>query len=195
MRAAFSPWSEEEVERFLKVAGEEEGGAMYIFVLKTGMRMNEALALEWSDIDFTQGQVTIRNQISPGSSDIRTSRHSRTVPIASTLLSMLEKHLEKQKEMNHQNGHHYDQVFQTKEVGFQSESFVQMKLKQLIKKAGVGEKTFHGLRIMNAYLLYNKGVSVELINERLGHRDIKSTLKLWGKVEGDLVSEQRNPNN
>jgi integrase len=52
--------SPEEAARFLKVAATKPHGPIFELALWTGMRPEEYLALQWSDIDLSKGTARIR---------------------------------------------------------------------------------------------------------------------------------------
>lgn|SRR6185312_4048506 len=62
--------SPEEAARFLKVAASKPHGLIFEMALWTGMRPEEYLALQWSDIDFGRGTAQIRRAL---------IRHKKTV--------------------------------------------------------------------------------------------------------------------
>ena len=54
---AFSP---EEATRFLKAAATDRWGVVFAFALATGMHPEEYLGLQWKDIDFERGVLSVR---------------------------------------------------------------------------------------------------------------------------------------
>ena len=55
--------SPEEANRFLKEARKDRWGVLFSLALTTGMRPEEYLALQWKDIDFEKGVVTVQRAL------------------------------------------------------------------------------------------------------------------------------------
>ncbi|WP_308463866.1 tyrosine-type recombinase/integrase [Clostridium botulinum] len=57
------------------------------------------------------------------------------------------------------------------------------KLTKVIKKAKIDKKVgFHDLRHTNAMLLLSQGVDFKVMQKRLGHEDINTTLNTYSHV-------------
>jgi integrase len=69
-RSSHRVLSPEEAARFLKVAATKPHGLIFELALWTGMRPEEYLALQWSDIDLSKGTARIRRAL---------VRHKKTV--------------------------------------------------------------------------------------------------------------------
>lgn len=55
--------SQEEEAAFINAIADSEHRVLFYLVLKTGMRIGEALALEWHDIDFDNNKITIQKSV------------------------------------------------------------------------------------------------------------------------------------
>ena len=55
------PLTDEDLSRLLTVAGDRGRGAWYLCAVQAGLRRGDLMRLTWSDVDFTQGTITIRN--------------------------------------------------------------------------------------------------------------------------------------
>jgi integrase len=93
--------SPDEAADFLKVAGRMPHGLIFEFALLTGMRPEEYLALQWSDVDLTSGAVQIRRALvrhkkSWSFEEPKTARSSRTVFLPAPLLQKLAAHKREQ---------------------------------------------------------------------------------------------------
>ena len=90
--------TEEEVRRLLAVTAGTRHHSLWIFLVTTGVRLGEALALKWADIDLVEGRATIRRALQRQRGvglvfvEPKTSRGRRTVPFPPETLRVLEAH-------------------------------------------------------------------------------------------------------
>ena len=75
--------------------------ALYVMLLGTGLRLGEATALTWADVDFTSSMITVRRSLQrvKGSFQLvgtKTAKSRRTVPIVPPVLEALRVHQERQ---------------------------------------------------------------------------------------------------
>ncbi|WP_353541552.1 tyrosine-type recombinase/integrase [Deinococcus xinjiangensis] len=92
-------WTPEQAARILKAAGQVTNGPIIAFLLLTGMRRGEALALKWEAVNLRDGFVTVKATRSPSDGTIRedkpkTGRSRRDVPLteeSAAVLSILNK--------------------------------------------------------------------------------------------------------
>ena len=84
--------SEEEVRRLLAATAGTRHHSLWIFLVTTGVRLGEALALKWADIDLVEGHATIRRALQRQRGvgmvfvEPKSSRGRRTVPFPTRLL-------------------------------------------------------------------------------------------------------------
>ncbi|MCM1061973.1 MAG: site-specific integrase, partial [Eubacterium sp.] len=83
-----------EIIRFLNRAKEEDYYELFLLELGTGMRRGEILALKWSDLNFTTGELRIERQVNAinGSliiSEPKTKSSIRTIILPPSLLQIL----------------------------------------------------------------------------------------------------------
>jgi integrase len=95
--------SPDEAQRFLEAANVKPNSLLFEFALITGMRSEEYLALQWSDIDFERSTVQVRRALvrhkkSWSFEETKTARSRRTVFLPSQLLNKLATHKRAQAE-------------------------------------------------------------------------------------------------
>jgi integrase len=128
--------------------------------LWTGMRRNEIVTLQWSDIDLDRNVITVQNKIG-----FRTkSRKSRAIPIN----SMLREELITMKSQKPQPA---DRVFKLNYWSLGKRFLRATKAAKL-----QGNVTFHTLRHTFASHLVMQGVDLASIQEILGHFDVSVTM-------------------
>lgn len=182
-------WSMEEAQRFLRVADANEHGLVYRFLLMTGVRPGEALALRWSDVDFHRGTVMIqrtRTRDRDGQHVVgdttKTPSSRRTITLPPGLADRLRRHRVKQAEHRLQFHKRYfdnDLVFPRDDGTLQSNMVFGPRLKRMADEAGVPRITPHGLRHTAATLMAKGGMHPEALSEQLGHKDISVTMNLY----------------
>lgn len=57
------PFSVADARRILEAAAHERNGTAWIIAVSLGMRRGEVLALQWSDIDLSEGTLTVRHKL------------------------------------------------------------------------------------------------------------------------------------
>lgn len=64
------------------------------------------------------------------------------------------------------------------------------KINKVLKKANINKKIkFHDLRHTNATLLLQQGVDFKVIQTRLGHKDISTTLNVYSHVNKEMQKQ------
>lgn len=166
---------------------------LYRFLLATGLRIGEALALNWSDISFKNNLVnvnktivqtlTVRDKVQ---NSPKTQKSERLVSIDNETVSLLKewKKIQSNNTINLADSKvfSYQQHINT----YARENVV---LKRHFKKACVPNIGFHGFRHTHASLLMNNDVSPKEIQARLGHASIKTTLDVYGHLTEDKKKE------
>jgi integrase len=191
-RPKFTPWSADEARRFLKVAREDRWHALYAVALAVGLRRGEALALRWSDIDTVDGVIYVRRtlqringQLTLG--PVKTEDSERSIPVPKELLTVLTAHRAAQRAVKKAAGEKWQEhgmVFTTN-LGTPIEPRnLNRHLDKLCEKAGVRRIRFHDLRHSCATLLYDQRVSIENIQDVLGHSSPTITKTIYVDATG-----------
>lgn len=68
--------------------------------------------------------------------------------------------------------------------------YVYHHFKKLVKKFGIPEMTFHGLRHSCASMLYEKGWSAKDIQIWLGHADFYTTMNIYTHIDNLFNTER-----
>jgi integrase len=181
-----------EEARVLLDAAKEAGDrleALYVVAVTTGMRRGELLGLRWSDVDLGEGgaatlRVGRQLQRMRDGSGLRfvapKGGKGRTIRLPSRAVEALKAHRARQVEERLKAGPLYRDeglVFAT-EVGtpLEPSNIDRRSFKPLLKKAGLPDIRFHDLRHTCATVLLSQGVNPKLVQELLGHADIRLTL-------------------
>ena len=129
-----------------------------VFALNTGMRQDEILSLQWSQIDLIRRTATLL---------ITKNKEKRTVPINQTVYDLLKF----KSKIRYLSGY-----------VFTSQAGIKIIARNLLrayydarKKAGLEDVRFHDLRHTFATRLVQAGVDLYTVAKLLGHKDIRMT--------------------
>lgn len=156
--------------------------------LFTGVRLGELMGLEWSDIDFTNGIVSI-NKSSQYLADKgvftktpKTESSIREVAIPDFVLSLLEEYrlwYEMQKSIYGELWTNSDRLFVQSDGKPMHPSTISKWFVKFVKEIGLPVINFHGLRHTNATLLISQNIDVAVVAARLGHAQITTTFNFY----------------
>ena len=188
-------YSTDELKHFfdcVKDYGNMKYLAFFRLLAFTGMRKGEALALNWSDIDFekklvhiTKGVTLDENEI-PIISTTKTKKSVRTVSLDSESIATLKKwKIEQAKELmsigiNSMNKHQL--LFTYDDNKLYRPSYSNCWLEQIIKKYNLKKITMHGFRHSHCSLLFEMNTPIQVVQDRLGHTNIKTTMDIYTHV-------------
>lgn len=147
-------------------------GLFTYFLLLTGCRRGEALALSPKDIDFKNKTVTINKTVEwVGSkpnikNSPKTDAGNREIPLSDNLIKMLLP-LKKQK-----------YLFANDNGELMNNSQVTRAWNNYIKEIDI-KITPHQLRHSYATILFDAGIDIKTAQKWLGHADIKTTLEIY----------------
>lgn len=149
--------------------------ALVFLAVTTGMRLGELLHLEWADVDFDGGMVTIRNK-----TDWRTkTARVRRVPLVRQAREILAR-LRGRRESGY--------VF----VTWQGEAMrnnLQRDFQQIVARAGIARCRMKDLRDTFASTLANAGVNQAIVQRLAGHTNITTTLRHYTQVRDESMVE------
>lgn len=156
---------------------------IFLIAFYTGMRLSEIVNMKWSWIDLSKEQITVRC-----SEDFITKgKRERIIPLNTITKAVLRSILPKIIEINKD-----DYVFtRIKEIKL-NDDFVSKKFKTAVRAAKLDERIhFHTLRHSFASLLVQKGVSLYVIKELLGHEALITT-QIYSHLQHQNLREAMN---
>ena len=159
-----------------------------ILTVFTGVRLGELMGLEWQDIDFKNGIISI-NRSSQYLSDMgvftkvpKTESSIREIAIPEFIISLLEEYklwYEEQKSIYNELWNDSNRLFVQADGKPMHPSTISKWFVKYVGQIGLPVINFHGLRHTNASLLVAQNVDIAVISARLGHAQISTTLDFY----------------
>jgi integrase len=177
----------EELTLLLKTS-QEHFPAHYPLVLlfaRTGLRIGEAVALQWGDIDFQGRFIIVQRNWVDGLLTTPKSGKSRRVDMSMQLTETLKTLLlERKKETLKKGWGEVPEWVFVSEVGtmMDADNFRHRVWQKLLTKAGLRRIRIHDLRHTFASLLIQQGESLAYVKEQMGHHSIRVTVDVYGHL-------------
>jgi len=154
------------------------------FLLATGARKGEALALKWEDIDFDRSRITIRRSLTQRRVSTPKSGRARTVSLAPTLASALFDFLaDRRREAMHRGWPSIPEWVFCSEAGTALDEGNVLRwwerVRRRAQRQGVRPLRLHAARHTFATLALQAGKSVRWVADQLGHADPALTLRVY----------------
>ncbi|HEL9627804.1 TPA: site-specific integrase [Streptococcus suis] len=157
---------------------------LYKFLLATGCRINEALALSWSDIDLENATISITKTLNHlGQINSPKSKASyRDIDIDQETITMLKAYQLRQIQEAWKLGRTETVVFSDFIHDYPNNKTLATRLRTHFKRAGVSNIGFHGFRHTHASLLLNSGIPYKELQHRLGHSTLSMTMDIYSHL-------------
>lgn len=182
-KVEFATWTKDQAAEFLKAVAFDRLAAMYVLALTTGMRQGELFALEWSDINFDDGYLTVRRSLERIGKTARVkdtkSGKGRRIDLPQVALDALHDH---RKAMLAEGLRTATVFVNEKGTWLDRVDVAHLQFHPIVKKAGLPKIRFHDLRHTHATLLLAAGENIKAVSERLGHANITITLQVYAHV-------------
>jgi integrase len=179
------PLDADQVATFLAVARDDRLYAFYVMAVDTGMRPGELFALEWADVDFNHGRVSVKKSVSPGADGrlqvkaVKTKKGRRQLRLSAFTLAALHDHRKRMLAEGHANA----PVFCNTVGGFlRLTDLCRHSFKPILKRAGLPDIRLYDLRHTCSTLLLLAGENIKVVSERLGHATVTLTLDVYSHV-------------
>lgn len=172
-----------------------------ILTVFTGVRLGELMGLEWQDVDFKNGIISI-NRSSQYLADMgvftkvpKTESSIREIAIPEFIISLLEEYkllYEEQKSIYGELWTNSDRLFVQADGKPMHPSTISKWFVKYVGQIGLPVINFHGLRHTNATLLISQNIDVAVVAARLGHAQITTTFNFYVHP---IISHNRNAGN
>ena len=188
-------YSKEELKKFLTLVDNENDiklTAMFRVLAFTGIRKGELQALNWDDIDFTNNTININKTLALNTEKkvvVQTPKSKssiRCISIDDQTAKILKRWKINQRERFLMIGTRVKkhQPCFTEEVtnSYLYLNFMNANLKRICKKYDFKEIKVHGFRHTHCSLLFESGFTIQEVQDRLGHSDLKTTMSIYAHV-------------
>lgn len=185
----------------------------FILALKTGMRVGEVCGLRWENVDLQNGSISITHSLQRQGKSLvlkepKTKKSRRSIPIPQDVVEVLKTVRRQHKEDRLAIGSAgYDprgfvcawddgKPLEPNWVGKQwrrirDDDKEQAKKEERAPYISDGVR-FHDLRHTHATILLSQGVSLKVVQERLGHESITTTGDIYAHVTPTMQQEAVN---
>ena len=187
-------YSKDELITFLNDAKEYNFRYFIFFRLLaySGMRKGECLALKWSDVDFENNTIDINKSLKAGENnrlyvgEPKTKNSIRCLNMDAKTMDYLKQWRTKQQKQMFKLGMNFlsddNLLFANSKGTYTVLSKPQRWNNAICKKYDLRHIKVHGFRHTHASLLFDAGVSMKDVKERLGHSDITTTMNIYTHV-------------
>ncbi|MEX3746513.1 tyrosine-type recombinase/integrase [Lysinibacillus xylanilyticus] len=187
-------YTKEQLTEFLNCLEKEnnyQAYALFRLLAYSGIRKGEALALSWNDLNFTTNELRINKAISRGKDNKLYLKSTKTGIVRT--IKMDDKTMEIMKEWKRIQKQDYlvlgfntlksgQLVFSNKANKYLQPTKTRKWIQLVQKKYKLSTITTHGLRHTHCSLLFEAGVSLKDVQDRLGHSDVQTTLNIYTHV-------------
>ena len=155
---------------------------LVLLLARTGLRIGEALALQWTDIDFNSRFIHVQRGISRGNIEPPKNGKTRKVDMSMQLTEVLNAYQVECKEKGFALGlgDAPEYIFTNEKGGLiDKDNWRRRVFNKILKKAGLRKVRIHDLRHTYATLRISKGDNMQDVSKQLGHHSVKLTLDVY----------------
>lgn len=180
---AYDTKEQKRLQDYIEIHSDNDSVLCAAFMIETGLRAGEALALKWNNVDTELHRcyvcATVVNPHIPSKSYVqdtpKTDSSIRTIPLtvrATTILNMLKRRATSEFVFGKDNKKlEYPTLIRT--------------VKKMCKESNVPYRGAHVFRHTFATNCYYKGIDVKILSKLLGHSDVKVTYNTYIDLYGD----------
>ena len=165
-----------------------------------GLRVGEALALEWKDVDFENKTISVERAMtnvpkfdSEGGvvsrkivvGDTKTVCSKRVVPMPDILVAALKEYKQSRKNKDSSLVDSESYIFGNEQGDLRSYGGTKTIFQRFLKANGLNKYDihFHTLRHTYSNTLFEAEQNPKVIQQLLGHRDVKTTITTYNSVD------------
>lgn len=180
----------DQIRRLLAATGDDiTWGSLWALLAECWLRVGEAAALRWHDVDLGAGVVTVTRTrtIDRGGKAIdgpvKTAAGRRALPISPRLVGMLRQHRVRHRSKALAAGLVWDDALPVwpREDGREprNANTINDELAGACRRAGLPVVSVHELRHSGGSAAHTAGLDLKTISERLGHANVAVTMGIY----------------
>jgi len=158
---------------------------LILTLARSGLRIGEALALKWDDLDFDDRFIHVQRNFSRGEIQLPKNGKSRNVDMSNQLAEALRKLSTTRKAQTLKNGWHKlpEWLFiNSKGNPVNKDNFRNRIFNPLLDELEIRKIRIHDLRHTFASHLIEAGWPMAYVRDQLGHHSIKVTVDIYGHL-------------
>jgi len=149
-----------------------------------GLRISEALALRWSDVDWLNGKLTVERGIVCQRVDaVKTETSQQTVTVSTSVLEVL-KRWKQTTQFSAQGDWIFASPTQLGKLPW-SYPYVWLMFQNAASGAGIGKLGTHTMRHSYRAWLDAVGTTIAVQQKLMRHADIRTTMNVYGDIVTD----------
>ena len=200
--------------KFLEALNKDEANfikPLCICLMFSGLRIGEALALKWKNIDFDNKTIKVERAITQVPKfdeqgnikdritvigDTKTTCSVREIPVADIVIETLIQWKNKQTDRQQNNPDvstiltsPTSFVFANDDGSVRTYSGCRMVFDRFKRRHNLDKYNihFHGLRHTFLNMLFEMNENPKVIQQLLGHRDVKTTITVYNSVDNEYI--------
>lgn len=170
---------------------------LWFFIAHTGVRRGEAIAVKWKDLNFADKKISIRR--AADSAKARAFKKTKTgrerlIELSDPVVDLLSAWKTERANLDSNLSKPDSLIFGTLENELRTPNDLSAQWARLMRGAqkdlaDLPWVTLKGLRHTHATLFLQSGESSKVVQERLGHSDIGTTLNIYSHVTPTIQRE------
>jgi len=160
--------------------------ALFAILALSGLRLGEALGLQWKDIDYGMHAIYVTKAFSywGGIQEPKTESSRRAVTLLPVLADILMDYAAFLGNTNPD-----DFLFQTRGLRPLDPANARKRFEATLARAGLKRVTLHSLRHSYASLMLSSGANIKALSHALGHASVTMTLNTYSHLIEEKMEE------
>lgn len=189
-RTEVNPWTADQAATFLNAVAGDRLAEFFEVLVGTGLRLGEALALRWEDVDLDHRVLRVRRSATTVGGHLVIGRPTTVgsaagVGLSPRVVAALLRQRERQvfDVLSWADGYeHGDLVFARENGSLLRPEYARRRLHSVAAAAGLPRVRVHDLRHLAATLMISAGVPLALVSKTLRHSKVSITVDLYGHL-------------